>query len=219
MDVIGSIPVGPTDKPHTSLWGFLLPSPYSHARNLWKRICRRIWGRTSPLFFPLGARILGKLLISFIAPHTFIGGVHISTSRRTLLQGTAWVAPAVLATTAIPAYAASTATVNATGFGEVFEFQPANSTDPVPFSGTTNRDGQGGFDLYTTDGSTAIVSITSLTYVVLIPKNTLYRIGSLEHNYQVSAREWSPFSSYSRSTVTLADGTTLSSDNYLIFHR
>lgn len=141
----------------------------------------------------------------------------MSTSRRTLLQGTAWAAPAVLATTAIPAYAASTATVNATGFGEVFEFQPANSTDPASFTGTTNRDGQGGFDLYTTDGSTASVSITSLTYVVLIPKNTLYRIDSLEHNYQVSAREWSPFSSYSGSTVTLADGTTLSSDNYLIY--
>lgn len=139
------------------------------------------------------------------------------TSRRTLLQGTAWAAPAVLATTAIPAYAASSATVNATGFGEVFEFQPANSTDPAPFTGTTNRDGQGGFDLYTTDGSTASVSITSLTYVILIPKDTLYRIDSLEHHFQVAPGPWSRFSAYSGSTVTLANGATLSSDKYLIF--
>lgn len=141
----------------------------------------------------------------------------MTTSRRTLLQGTAWAAPVVLATAAIPAYAASPAAVTASGLTEVFEFQPANSSDPVPFTGTTNRDGQGGFDLYTTDGSTASVSITSLTYLVLIPKNSLYEITTLEHNYQVSAAAWSPFSTYSGSIVTLADGTTLSSDNYLIY--
>ncbi|WP_237206445.1 hypothetical protein [Rothia nasimurium] len=141
----------------------------------------------------------------------------MTTSRRTLLQGTAWAAPAVLATAAIPAYAASPAAVTASGLTEVFEFQPANSTNPAPFTGTTNRDGQGGFDLYTTDGSTASVSITSLTYLVLIPKNSLYEITKLEHNFQVSAAEWSSFSTYSGSIVTLADGTTLSSDNYLIY--
>lgn len=141
----------------------------------------------------------------------------MSTSRRTLLQGTAWAAPAVLATAAIPAYAASPVTVTASNLTEVFEFQSANSVDAAPFTGTTNRDGQGGFDLYTTDGSTASVSVTSLTYLVLIPKNSLYEITTLEHNFQVSAAEWSPFRTYSGSTVTLADGTTLSSDNYLIY--
>ena len=76
----------------------------------------------------------------------------MSTSRRTLLQGTAWAAPAVLATAAIPAYAASPVTVTASGLTEVFEFQSANSVDQAPITINKKNDGQGGFDLYTTVG-------------------------------------------------------------------
>lgn len=147
----------------------------------------------------------------------------MTTSRRTLLQGTAWAAPAVLATAAIPAYAASTpsTSVVAQGSADSFGFQSVDSTDLVNFTGQITQspmtDGSTGFRLYQTSGTDTTAVLTVLTYYVLIPRNAAYEIDAVNINYGSAATVWDPMASSAQGTVARANGNVLSSADYLIY--
>lgn len=147
----------------------------------------------------------------------------MTTSRRTLLQGTAWAAPAVLATAAIPAYAASTPSTSVVAQGSVdsFGFQSVDSADLVNFTGQTSQaplgDGSTGFRLYSTGQTETTATLTQLTYYLLIPRSDAYTIESVNINYGVATTTWDPISLSSQAAVALADGNLLSAADYLIY--
>lgn len=147
----------------------------------------------------------------------------MTTSRRALLEGTAWAAPAVLATAAIPAYAASTPITSGVAQGSVdsFGFQSVDSTDLVNFTGQTTQspmtDGSTGFRLYQTTGADTTAVLTALTYYVLIPRNDAYTIDSVNINYGPVATVWDPMALSAQATVALSNGNVLSSADYLIY--
>ncbi|WP_237233592.1 hypothetical protein [Rothia nasisuis] len=146
----------------------------------------------------------------------------MTTSRRTILQGAAWAAPAVLATATIPAYAASSSTsVFVQGSPETFNFQNSDSTNPTKFTGRVRQqsfaNGSNGFGFYTTDGSQATVTLTGLTYYLLIPRSADYTIDSVSTNYGVAATTWDAIQPAAEGTVTLANGNVASAADYYIF--
>ncbi|MDY6051915.1 MAG: hypothetical protein SPI83_05840 [Rothia sp. (in: high G+C Gram-positive bacteria)] len=146
----------------------------------------------------------------------------MTTSRRTLLQGATWAAPAVLATAAIPAYAASpSTTLVAQGSNDFYSFESAGSTDLVNFTGQTIQTlmegGSTGFRLYQIDGTDTTALLTELTYYLLIPRNKAYTIDEVNIHYGVGATVWAPMKPSDQATVLLADGTTASSADFLIY--
>lgn len=149
---------------------------------------------------------------------TLEGKPILTTSRRTLLQGTAWAAPAVLATAAIPAYAASTPSVVAHGSTTeiTLENTVSGASGRVSGSAVSSTD-PAGFRLYQTSGTATTATISALTYYIAFPKNQGWTVDMVKHNFDLVDTAWTAFGLASDASIATADGQVLTAADYTFY--